>query len=181
MASFLHKPYLCSVLYDLQHLLNLYTESCEAVKVLEASNKKLEIIVADQGKIAEAKTQHYEDKLKKDTQDVEVKLATAQVDHEQAMISFRVGIKKSTAISLMQARIEMAYEVRETGLECPAWPVDSWVAMLKDLGGNHVSYPAKSGVGEPLKAAEVAVEAGEKTEAGADAGQDDAQDAVVRT
>ncbi|MFS8033900.1 hypothetical protein Hanom_Chr17g01574931 [Helianthus anomalus] len=62
------------------------------------------------------------------------------------------------------------YEVKETDLECPAWPVDSWVAKLKDLGGNHVPHPTKSGVGEPLKAAVVAVEAGEKTEVGADAG-----------
>ncbi|KAF5810430.1 hypothetical protein HanRHA438_Chr04g0179091 [Helianthus annuus] len=74
MTSFLHK--------GLQHLLNLYTESREAVKVLEARNKKLEITVSDQGKIAEAKTQHYEDKLKKVTQDAEVKLAATQVDHE---------------------------------------------------------------------------------------------------
>ncbi|MFS7918407.1 hypothetical protein Hanom_Chr03g00200631 [Helianthus anomalus] len=120
ITSFLHK--------GLQHLLNLYTESCEAVKVLEARNKKLEITVSNQGKIAEAKTQHYEDKLKKVTKDAEVKLTAAQVDHEQAMISFRDGIKNSTVISLLQARIKMAYKAKETGLECPVWPVDSWVA-----------------------------------------------------
>ncbi|KAJ0946460.1 hypothetical protein HanRHA438_Chr01g0004221 [Helianthus annuus] len=100
MTSFLHK--------GLQHQLNLYTESCKAVKVLEAKNKKLKIIVTDQGKIAEAKTQYCEDKLKKVTQDAEVKLAAAQVDHEQAMISFREGIKNSAIISLLQARIKMA-------------------------------------------------------------------------
>ncbi|MFS7925320.1 hypothetical protein Hanom_Chr04g00283411 [Helianthus anomalus] len=178
MTSFLHKviSWLCilDVYTDwgLQHLLNLYTESCEAVKLLEAKNKKLEITVTDQGKIAEAKTQYYEDKLKKVTQDAEVKLAAAQVDHEQVMIYFREGIKNSVVVSLLQARIKMAYKARETGLECPAWPVDSWVAKLKDLRGNPVPYSAKSGAGEPSKAAEVAVEAREKTEARADVGQD---------
>ncbi|MFS7945221.1 hypothetical protein Hanom_Chr06g00521641 [Helianthus anomalus] len=73
----------------------------------------------------------------------------------------------------------MAYEARETGLEYPAWPVDSWVAKLKDLGGNVVPYPAKAGTRETWKAAEVAVEAEEKMDADDDAGQDAAQDAVA--
>ncbi|MFS7962797.1 hypothetical protein Hanom_Chr08g00730721 [Helianthus anomalus] len=51
MTSFLHK--------GLQHLLNLYTESCEAVKVLEARIKKAEITISDQGKIDDAKNQYY--------------------------------------------------------------------------------------------------------------------------
>ena len=106
-----------------------------------------------------------------------MKLGATQLEHEQTMISFREGIKNSAVVSLLQARIKMAYEARETGLECPAWPVDSWVAKLKDFGGNPVPYVAKSGAGEPSKVAEVAVEAGEKTDAGADAGQDAAQDA----
>ncbi|MFS7995579.1 hypothetical protein Hanom_Chr12g01119581 [Helianthus anomalus] len=59
-------------------------------------------------------------KLKKVTQDAEVKLAAAHVEHEQAMISFREGIKNSTVVSLLQARIKMAYEAKETCLECPS-------------------------------------------------------------
>ncbi|KAJ0547219.1 hypothetical protein HanIR_Chr08g0369701 [Helianthus annuus] len=173
------KPYLYFVLQGLQHLLNLYTESCEAMKLQGVKIKRLETTVADQGKIAEAKTQYYEDKLKKVTQDAEVKLAAAHVEHEQAMISFREGIKNSAVVSLLQARIKMAYEARETGLECPTWPVDSWVAKLKDLGGDAVPYPAKAGTGETSKAAEVAVEAEEKKDAGGDAGQDTAQDVVA--
>ena len=144
---------------------------------MEVKIKKLETALNDQAKIAEAKTRYYEDKLKQVARDAEVDLAAAQVEHEGAMISFREGIKNSAVISLLQARIKMAYEARETGLECPAWPVDSWVEKLKDLGGNHVPYVAKSGAGEPSKAAEVAVEAGEKTDVGADVGQDAAQDA----
>ena len=153
-------------------MLNLYTESCEAVKLMEVKNKKLEIALSDQAKIAEAKTQYYEDKLKKVAQDAEVKLAATQVEHEEAMISFREGIKNSAVISLLQARIRMAYEARETGLECPAWSVDSWVTKLKELGGNSVPHVAESGAGEPSKVAEAAVEAGEKTDAGADAGDE---------
>ncbi|MFS7930163.1 hypothetical protein Hanom_Chr04g00340891 [Helianthus anomalus] len=105
-------------------MLALYTKSCEAVRVLEARIRKAEITISDQGKIADAKTQYYDDKLKKVTQDAKVKLAAAQV------------------------------------------------AKLKDLGGNPMTYLTKSGPSEPSKAAEAAVEAGEKVEAGADAGAD---------
>ena len=34
------EPYLSFVLQGLQHLLNLYTESCEATKLMEVKNKK---------------------------------------------------------------------------------------------------------------------------------------------
>ncbi|KAM0062333.1 hypothetical protein Hdeb2414_s0004g00146891 [Helianthus debilis subsp. tardiflorus] len=88
------------------------------------------------------------------------------------MISFQEGIKNSVAVSLLQARIKMAYEARETGLECPSWPVDSWVAKLKELGGNPVPHPAKAGAGETSKAADVVEKAGEKKDAREDAGQD---------
>ncbi|KAJ0667105.1 hypothetical protein HanPI659440_Chr17g0674151 [Helianthus annuus] len=93
------------------------------------------------------------------------------------MISFRDGVKNSAVVSLLQARINMAYKAKDAGFECPTWPVDSWVAKLKDLGGNPVPYLTNSGAGEPSKAAEAAVEAGEKVEAGADAGADAGQDA----
>ncbi|MFS7912416.1 hypothetical protein Hanom_Chr02g00129701 [Helianthus anomalus] len=128
------------------------------------------------GKIAEAKTQYYEDKLKKVTQDAEVKLAAAQVDHEQAMTSFGDCLKNSAVVSLLQARIKIAYESKDAGFECLTWPVDTWVAKLKDLGGSPVPYPTKSGTGEPSKVEEAAVEAGGKTEAEADAGEGGAKD-----
>ncbi|KAM0006542.1 hypothetical protein Hdeb2414_s0170g00822091 [Helianthus debilis subsp. tardiflorus] len=124
MTSFLNK--------GLQHLLVLYTEACEAVKVLEARLKKAEITISDQGKIAEAKSQHYEDKPKKVTQDAKIKLVAAQVDHDQAMTSFWDGLKNSVIVSLLQARIKMAYEAKDAVFECPTWPVDSLVAKLKD-------------------------------------------------
>ncbi|KAF5756539.1 hypothetical protein HanRHA438_Chr17g0826161 [Helianthus annuus] len=127
--------------------------------------------------IAEAKTRHYEDKPKKVTHDAEVKLAAVHVEHEQTMISFREGIKNSVVVSLLQARIKMAYEAHETGLECPSWPVDSWVAKLKELGGNPVPHPAKAGARETSKAAEVVDKAGEKKDVGEDAVEDATQDA----
>ncbi|KAM0061405.1 hypothetical protein Hdeb2414_s0004g00135601 [Helianthus debilis subsp. tardiflorus] len=164
------KPYMYFVLQGLQHLLNLYTKACETTKLQEVKIKKLETTVVDQGTIAEAKTWHYEDELKKVTQDAEVRLAAPHVEHEQAMISFREGIKNSAVISLLQAQIKMAYEAKETGLECPAWPVDSWVAKLKELGGNRMPYPSKCGARESSKTAQMVVEAGEKKDAGGDAG-----------
>ncbi|KAJ0867056.1 hypothetical protein HanRHA438_Chr12g0558741 [Helianthus annuus] len=93
-------------------------------------------------------------------------------------LSFTESLEPMTSF-LNKARIKMAYEARERGLKCPSWPVDSWVAKLKDLGGNHVSYLAKAGVGEASKAAEVVDEAREKKDAGDDAGQDAAQDVVA--
>ncbi|MFS7968607.1 hypothetical protein Hanom_Chr09g00799551 [Helianthus anomalus] len=75
-------PYLYFELQGLQHLLHLYTDACGTTKLQEASIKQLETTVADQGTIAEAKTWHYEDKLKKVTQDDEVKLVAAHVEHE---------------------------------------------------------------------------------------------------
>ncbi|MFS8007659.1 hypothetical protein Hanom_Chr14g01263661 [Helianthus anomalus] len=165
MTSFLHKViswvYILHVYAEhVSWLANIKPYLYLATKLQEIRIKKLEITVADQGTIAEAKTRHYEDKLKKVTQDAEVKLATAHVEREHAMISFREGIKNSAVVSLLKARIKMAYESKEIGLECPAWPVDSW-----------------SGAWESSKAAEVVVEAGEKKDVDADVGQDAAQDA----
>ncbi|MFS7945660.1 hypothetical protein Hanom_Chr06g00526861 [Helianthus anomalus] len=91
------------------------------------------------------------------------------------MVSFWEGIKNLAVVSLLQAHIKMAYEAKETGLECPSWPVDSWVAKLKELGGKVVSYPA--GAGESSKLVEVVDKSGEKKDAGEDAGEDAAQDA----
>ncbi|KAJ0692518.1 hypothetical protein HanPI659440_Chr15g0586901 [Helianthus annuus] len=145
MTSFLNK--------GLQHLLHLYNDACGTVALHEARIKQLESTVADQGAIAEAKSRHYESLMKKVTQEAELKLATAEMDHEQAMVSFREGIKASAIVSLLQARIKMAYEAKETGLVCPAWPVDSWVAKLKELGGKAVPLPAEAG--ESSKSAEV--------------------------
>ncbi|KAF5809935.1 hypothetical protein HanRHA438_Chr04g0173281 [Helianthus annuus] len=77
MPSFLNKVISC-----LQHLLHLYTEACETMKLQEVRIKQLDTTVADQGTIDEAKTRHYKDKLKKVTQDAEVKLAAAQLNHD---------------------------------------------------------------------------------------------------
>ncbi|KAJ0622002.1 hypothetical protein HanIR_Chr01g0015181 [Helianthus annuus] len=167
MTSFLNK--------GLQHLLHLYNDACGTVALHEARIKQLESTVADQGAIAEAKSRHYESLMKKVTQEAELKLATAEMDHEQAMVSFREGIKASAIVSLLQARIKMAYEAKETGLVCPAWPVDSWVAKLKELGGKAVPLPVEAG--EFSKSAEVVDQAGDKKDAGADAGEDAGQDA----
>ncbi|KAJ0809795.1 hypothetical protein HanPI659440_Chr01g0019361 [Helianthus annuus] len=167
MTSFLNK--------GLQHLLHLYTDACSTNVFQEARVKQLETTVADQGAIAEVKTRHYEDKLKKVTQDAELKLATVQMEHEQAMVSFQEGIKASAIVSLLQARIKMAYEAKETGLVCPSWPVDSWVAKLKELGSKAVPHPTEAG--ESSKSAEVVDKAGDKKDAGADAGTDAGEDA----
>ncbi|KAJ0583426.1 hypothetical protein HanRHA438_Chr05g0207541 [Helianthus annuus] len=167
MTSFLNK--------GLQHLLHLYNDACGTVAFHEARIKQLESTVADQGAIAEAKSRHYESLLKKATQEAEVKLATVQMDHDQAMINFREGIKTSAIVSLLQARIKMAYEAKETGLVCPSWPIESWVAKLKELRGKAVPLPSEAG--ESSKSAEVVDQAGDKKDAGADAGEDAGQDA----
>ncbi|KAF5796916.1 hypothetical protein HanRHA438_Chr08g0369521 [Helianthus annuus] len=175
MTSFLNQ--------GLERLVHLYEESCWLNKMLESKLKKAEVTIADQGMIAAAKSQHYEDKFKATTQEhqaainkatheAQAQLDTAQVQHEQDMASYREGLKSSVVISLLQARLKMAYEARAMGFECPSWNVDAWEENLRDLGGNPVEHPVKPVVEEPSKAAEKAVDAGGDTEkdAGGDPG-----------
>ncbi|MFS8001465.1 hypothetical protein Hanom_Chr13g01190671 [Helianthus anomalus] len=175
MTSFLNQ--------NLERLVHLYEESCGLNKMLESKLKKAEVTIVDQGMIAAAKSEQYEDKfkaktqehqasIKKATHEAQAKLDAAQVQHEQDMASYREGLKSSVVIYLLQARLKMAYEARAIGLECPSWNVDAWEAKLRDLGGNLVEHPAKPVVEEPSKAAENAVDAGGDAEkdAGADPG-----------
>ena len=134
--------------------------------------KKAKITIVDQGKIVAARPQHYDDKLKKVTLDVEaavkkatqnaeIELVVAEVQHKQDMASFRDGLKGSVVVSLLQARIKMAYEARIAGFKCPTWTVDVWEKKLKDLGCSPVTYPAKPEIGESSKTGETAEEAGD--------------------
>ncbi|KAJ0726132.1 hypothetical protein HanPI659440_Chr12g0466791 [Helianthus annuus] len=124
-----------------------------------------------------AKSQHYEDKFKAMTQEhqaalkkalheAQAKLDAAQTQHEQDMSSYSEGLKSSIVISLLQARIKMAYEAKAKGFECLSWNVDAWEAKLSDLGGNPVEHPAKPLAEEPSK------EAGKVTDASGDAEKD---------
>ncbi|MFS7903919.1 hypothetical protein Hanom_Chr01g00029841 [Helianthus anomalus] len=75
------------------------------------------------------------------------------------MTTYREGLKGSVVISLLQARLKMAYEAKTLGFECPSWNVSSWETKLKDLGGSPVEYPAKPAGEEPSKVAEEAADA----------------------
>ncbi|KAJ0801263.1 hypothetical protein HanPI659440_Chr03g0115321 [Helianthus annuus] len=172
--------------------MHLYEEACEVNKMREAKLKKAEVIIADQGMIAAAKSQHYEDKfkamthehqaaMKKSTQEAQAKLDAVQAQHEQDMVSYREGLKSSVVISLLQARLKMAYEAKVAGFECPTSTIEAWETKLKDLCGAPVEYPAKPVVGESSKAAEKAVDAGGDADkdAGADLGPDACDEAMV--
>ncbi|KAJ0443939.1 hypothetical protein HanIR_Chr16g0826311 [Helianthus annuus] len=160
----------------------LNQESYGLNKMLESKLKKAEVTIADQGMIVAAKSQHYEDKfkamtqehqatIKKATHEAQAKFDAAQVQHEQDMASYWEGLKSSVVISLLQARLKMAYEAKAVGFECPSWNVDAWEAKLRDLGGNPVEHPAKSVAEEPSQVAEKTADAGGDAEknAGADA------------
>ncbi|MFS7968365.1 hypothetical protein Hanom_Chr09g00796571 [Helianthus anomalus] len=177
MTSFLN--------HGLERLTNIYEEACEVNKMLEAKLKKVEVTIADQGMIVVAKSQHYEDKLKAVTQEAQAavkkanrvahdKLDVAKLQHEQDMNSYWEGLKGSVVISLLQARLKMAYEAKAMGFECPTWNIDAWEAKLKNLGGNPVEYPSKPEAGASSKVAEVAAkacgEAGKDPMVEADAG-----------
>ncbi|MFS7962300.1 hypothetical protein Hanom_Chr08g00725041 [Helianthus anomalus] len=69
------------------------------------------------------------------------------------MASYRESLKGSVVISLLQARLKMAYEARAIGLECPSWNVEAWEAKLRDLGDELVKPPVKPVTEEPTKAA----------------------------
>ncbi|KAJ0454898.1 hypothetical protein HanIR_Chr15g0745171 [Helianthus annuus] len=123
MTSFLNQ--------GLERLMFLYEEACGLNKILEAKLKKAEVTIADQGMIAAAKSQHYEDKFKAMTQehqaaihkaneDAQAKLDTAHLQYQQDMSSYRDGLKGSVVVSLLQARLRMAYEAKALGFECPS-------------------------------------------------------------
>ncbi|KAJ0501201.1 hypothetical protein HanHA300_Chr11g0398071 [Helianthus annuus] len=165
----------------LERLTCLYEESCGLNKMLEVKLKKAETTIADQGVIAAAKSQHYEDNFKAVTQeakaainkaneDAQAKLDAAHLQYEQDMTTYREGLKGSVVISLLQARLKMAYEANTMGFECPSWNVSAWEAKLKDLRGNPVEYPAKPASEEPSKAAEEAADAGGDAEKNPDGG-----------
>ncbi|KAM0027771.1 hypothetical protein Hdeb2414_s0019g00544051 [Helianthus debilis subsp. tardiflorus] len=184
MTSFLNQ--------GLERLKHLYEEACGLNKMLEVKLKKAEVTITDQGMIAVAKSQHYEDKFKamtqehqaainKANQDAQAKLDATHLQYHQDMNTYREGLKGSIVISLLQARLKMAYEAKAMGFECPSWNVNAWEAKLKDLGGNPVENPAKPMGEEPSKAVEEAADAGgdaEKNPDG-DTGAGAGGDAVV--
>ncbi|KAF5761037.1 hypothetical protein HanXRQr2_Chr16g0760351 [Helianthus annuus] len=175
MTSFLNQ--------GLERLVHLYEESCGLNKMLEVKLKKAKVTITDQGMVDAAKSQHYEDKframtqehqaaMKKAAHEAQAKLDAAQTHHEQHMVSYREGLKSSVLISLLQARLKMAYEAKAKRFECPSWNVNAWEAKLRDLGGNPVEHPTKAVVEEPSKAAEKVTDASGDAEkdAGADPG-----------
>ncbi|KAJ0612038.1 hypothetical protein HanHA300_Chr01g0022671 [Helianthus annuus] len=177
MTSFLNQ--------GLKRLMHLYEESCGLNKMMEVKLKKAEVTITDQGMIAAAKSQHYEDKFKAMTQEhqasmkkaaheAQAKLDAIQVQHEQDMASYREGLKSSVVISLLQARLKIAYEAKIAGFECPTCTVEAWATKLKDLCGAPVENPVKHTAEVPSKAVEMVVDAGGDAmkDTGADLGQD---------
>ncbi|KAF5764972.1 hypothetical protein HanXRQr2_Chr15g0698261 [Helianthus annuus] len=88
----------------LERLMFLYEDACGLNKMLEIKLKKAEETIADQGMIAKAQSQHYEDKFKTVTQeakaavntaneDAQAKLDAAQLQFEQDKTSYREGLK----------------------------------------------------------------------------------------
>ncbi|MFS7917321.1 hypothetical protein Hanom_Chr03g00187641 [Helianthus anomalus] len=165
--------------HGLERLVFLYKDSCGLDKMLEAKLKKAETTIADQATIATAKSEHYEAKykamthehqaaIKKITHEAQAKSDAAHFQNEQDMASYREGLKNSVVISLLQARLKMAYEAKAMGFECPSWNVEAWEVKLRDLGGNPVDM--KPIAEEPAKVAEKVVNA--NADAGNDAGAD---------
>ncbi|MFS7984289.1 hypothetical protein Hanom_Chr11g00984771 [Helianthus anomalus] len=81
------------------HLMHLYEEACGLNKLLESKLNKAEVSIVDQGMIATAKSQYYEDKFKVVTQeaqtaikkanwDAHAKMDASQLQHEQDMNSY---------------------------------------------------------------------------------------------
>ncbi|KAJ0680008.1 hypothetical protein HanPI659440_Chr16g0619501 [Helianthus annuus] len=150
--------------------------------MLESQLKKAKATIADQAAIATAKSEHYEAKYKamtqdhqaaiqKITQEAQAKSDATQLQHEQAMASYRESLKNSIVISLLQARLKMAYEAMALGLQCPSWNTKAWEAKLRDLGGNHVEPPVKSAVEESAKAMDASASKDVSENAGANAGK----------
>ena len=114
-------------------------------------------------------TQDHQSTIQKITQEAQAKSDAAQVQHEQDMASYRESLKNSVIISLLQARLKMAYEARALGFECLSWNIKAWEMKLKDLGGNPVEPPSKPAAEEPAKVTEKVDDAGASKDAGGDA------------
>ncbi|MFS7948334.1 hypothetical protein Hanom_Chr06g00558761 [Helianthus anomalus] len=72
------------------------------------------------------------------------------------MSSYRDGLKGSVVVSLLQARLRMAYEAEALGFECPSWNVKAWETKLADLKGTPVERPAKHTGEDPPKTTDAA-------------------------
>ncbi|MFS7952493.1 hypothetical protein Hanom_Chr07g00607581 [Helianthus anomalus] len=94
------------------------------------------------------------------------------------MASYQEGLKGSVVISILQARLKVAYETRATGLEFPSWNVEAWEAKLRDLGGDPVKPPVKTAVEEPTKAANADAVKDAGGDADGDAGGDAGENTV---
>ncbi|MFS8025979.1 hypothetical protein Hanom_Chr16g01481551 [Helianthus anomalus] len=102
--------------------------------MLDTKLKKAEATIANQASISTTKSKHYEAKYKamvqehqssiqKITQEAQAKFDVAQVQHERAVASYRESLKNYVVISLLQARLKMAYEAMALGFECPSWNI----------------------------------------------------------
>ncbi|KAF5790564.1 hypothetical protein HanXRQr2_Chr09g0384681 [Helianthus annuus] len=166
----------------------LYEDVCGLNTMLESKLKKAEATIADQAAIATTKSEHYEAKYKamveehqaaiqKVTHEAQAKSDASQVQHEQDMASYQESLKNSVVISLLQARLKMAYEAMALGVECPSWNIKAWETKLKDLGGNPVEPPSKPTAKEPTKASEKVDDVGASKDTGGDAGDNAEGDA----
>ncbi|MFS7917325.1 hypothetical protein Hanom_Chr03g00187681 [Helianthus anomalus] len=119
----------------LNHVVFLYKDSCGLNKMLEAKLKKAETTIADQAAISNAKSEHYEAKykamthehlaaIKKITHEAQAKSDAAHFQHEQDMASHWESLKNFVVISLLQARLKMAYEAK-------AWTSNDPRGMLR--------------------------------------------------
>ncbi|XP_035830480.1 uncharacterized protein LOC118479798 [Helianthus annuus] len=146
MTSFLNQ--------GLEPLVYLYQESCGLNKTLESKLKKAEVTISDQGMIVAAKSRHYEEKYKAMTQEhqttlnkaalqAQSDLDAAHAQHKQDMVSYRESLKSSVVISLLQARLKMAYEAKTLGFECPSWDISPWETKLKNLGSTSIKPAAE--------------------------------------
>ncbi|KAJ0743601.1 putative mRNA splicing factor SYF2 [Helianthus annuus] len=82
MTSFLNQ--------GLERLMHLYEDSCGLNKMLEAKLKNAESTIADQGAIAAAKSQHYEDKYKAVTQEAQTAINKANQEAQLKLSTNRI-------------------------------------------------------------------------------------------
>ncbi|KAJ0496589.1 hypothetical protein HanHA89_Chr13g0501521 [Helianthus annuus] len=175
----------------LERLVFLYEDACGSNVILKSQLKKAKATIADQAAIATAKLEHYEAKYKamaqeqqstiqKVTQEAQARIDATQVQYEQAMASYRESLKNSVVISLLRARLKMAYEAMALDFQCPSWDIKAWEAKLRDLGGNPVEPPAKSTVEEPAKVPDASAPKDAGGDAGGNAGGEDAADHAER-
>ena len=116
----------------------------KAFETLSIQAQESSSTIEELRKISFAKEKHLNQKMEK--VDKELKMALAEKikmakEKEQEMADYKKELMNSTAVSVTQARVKMAFQANDPTFHKSTWDVEAWQARIVALGGNEVVYP----------------------------------------